>query len=455
MKMYLVVTALALLSSPNVIAAELASQRAAVLSQSDVWSRPAWMSEDLSIASNFDIKAAPQVKETQGLLEKGEVHCLMTEKHATSDRGTGKTPKFDCDLMKVNEQTGKLEVVMGKKDKPVKLKVKYSTQTVGMPGVMIDNNPEIQAEVVATRLMSALGFTADRMFLVKKLNCYGCSTDPWNIRTVDQSSLETPRVFTRSSIEFKFDADEILNNEARGWSYIEVLNPNSFSSDRAEARQQLLERQALFIIAGMLQHSDNKADNHRLICDGKLDDQGICSGKVKLMIQDLGFTFGGGTMLMQIPSCLPHCSSKAELKQWSKVPLWLSEDNGRSCAVNMGFSFEMKHPTVTNEARKFTAQLLRKFVEGKAGQQRLLDLFKSGDLEASGRGSAAAWAKVFIEKIEEIENPAVSDNNKVQGDRYAMYDRETRADRMKEPELHCNARIDSVVEKILQKQTAR
>lgn len=445
-------TALVLLMSPNAFSAGLTSQRAEVLKQADVWSRPAWMAEDLSIASNFDIKAAPYVKETQGLLEKDEVHCLMTEKHATSDPGTGKTPKFDCDLMKLNEQTGKLEVVKGKKDKPVKLKVKYSTQTVGMPGVTIDNNPEIQAEVVATRLMTALGFTADRMFLVKKLNCYGCSADPFKIRTVDQTTLKNPRVFTRSSVEFKVDADEILNNTERGWSYSEVLNPDSFSNNRAVAREQVLERQALFILGGMLQHSDNKADNHRVICDGKLDDRGSCSGKIKLMIQDLGFTFGGGTMIMQIPSCLPHCSSKAELKQWSEVPLWFSEANGRSCAVNMGFSFEMKHPTVTNEARKFTAQLLRKFVAGEAGKQRLLDLFNSGELEASGRGSAAAWAKVFIEKIEEIENPAVSDNNKELGDRFAMYNRETRADRMKEPELHCNARIDSVVEKVLRKQ---
>lgn len=49
------------------------------------------------------------------------------------------------------------------------LKVKYG------------QNPEIHAEVAASRLLLALGAGADRMYLVRKLRCFGCPENPQDL----------------------------------------------------------------------------------------------------------------------------------------------------------------------------------------------------------------------------------------------------------------------------------
>jgi hypothetical protein len=63
----------------------------------------------------------------------------------------GTTPKFNCRL-----RDG------------TRVRVKYG-----------DVNPEIFAEVAATRLLSALGFGADRMYVVRAIRCAGCPRDPF------------------------------------------------------------------------------------------------------------------------------------------------------------------------------------------------------------------------------------------------------------------------------------
>ena len=65
---------------------------------------------------------------------------------------TGTTPKFDCKL-----NSGE------------KIKVKYGWTR------------EIPAEVVATRLLAALGFGADRMSHVEILRCYGFVVSPFHV----------------------------------------------------------------------------------------------------------------------------------------------------------------------------------------------------------------------------------------------------------------------------------
>ena len=79
------------------------------------------------------------------MLSQAMVRCRYLDGPA---RGT--TAKFDCVL-----PDG--EVV----------KVKY-----GSTG-------EIQAEIAASRLLAALGFGADRMYLVPRVRCYGCVRTPY------------------------------------------------------------------------------------------------------------------------------------------------------------------------------------------------------------------------------------------------------------------------------------
>src|SRR5512143_674559 len=67
-----------------------------------------------------------------------------------SEPARGTTPKFDCVL-----PDGEI------------IKVKY-----GLSG-------EIHAELAATRLLTALGFGADRMYLIPRVRCYGCMRTPF------------------------------------------------------------------------------------------------------------------------------------------------------------------------------------------------------------------------------------------------------------------------------------
>jgi len=61
------------------------------------------------------------------------------------------------------------------------LKVKYG------------RNPEIHTEVAATRLLHALGAGADRMYLVKKLRCFGCPKNPQAMLSCLSSPSEVVR----------------------------------------------------------------------------------------------------------------------------------------------------------------------------------------------------------------------------------------------------------------------
>src|SRR6185436_17953152 len=64
---------------------------------------------------------------------------------------SGSTPKFDCELPDGG-----------------KVKVKYGRA-----------NPEVFTEVAASRLLAALGFGADRMYVIDRVRCFGCPRDPF------------------------------------------------------------------------------------------------------------------------------------------------------------------------------------------------------------------------------------------------------------------------------------
>ena len=155
---------------------------------------------------------------------------------------TGTSAKFDCVL-----EGGEI------------VKVKYS------------RNPEIQAEVAATRLITALGFGADEVMIVPQLRCYGCPRFPFFTM-----QLLSPRLadavlgqhgydgsytdFEWVALERKFPAPTIGTVTTSGWAWWELHDSLAPAGDI----------DALRLLAVFLTHWDNKADNQRLVC---LDDQ--------------------------------------------------------------------------------------------------------------------------------------------------------------------------------------
>ena len=220
----------------------------------------------------------------KGLLTRDEVSCTFVP-HVPG----GTSLKFDCAL-----EDGEV------------IRVKYGHQ------------PESHAEVAATRLLTALGYAADHVYMVHRLRCGGCPMNPFvtmwlldaisaDLRGPRRTGDEDYRDFQWVSVERKFDAAPIEDETREGWAWWELKNV-------AAPRVDL---DALRLIAVFLAHWDNKADNQRLVCMDHSFGEGQACGDPVLMIQDVGATFG---------------PTKVNLSQWRHMPVWADR---ATCTVSM------------------------------------------------------------------------------------------------------------------------
>ena len=281
----------------------------------------------------------------------------------------GTTPKFNCEL-----PGG--EVV----------KVKYGWA-----------NPEIHAEVAATRLLTALGFGADRMYLVQKVICEGCPAFPFQaLKCLEQTGLEracfpaginfgNSHAFSPAVIERRMPGTRIEAVEDQGWAWYELdrIDPAHGGAPRYEV-------DAFRLMAMLLVHWDNKSENQRLIClPGGDRDDGQCAAPFALM-QDVGATFG---------------PVKLDLRNWRATPVWADP---RTCRVSMkslpfnGATFP--DVQISEEGRTMLLGLLQQL-----SPAQLTNLFAGShvttmeSLSAEAR-SPAAWVKVLQDKIKQIKD---------------------------------------------------
>src|SRR6516165_5828791 len=98
----------------------------------------------------------------------------------------GKTPKFECKITRVESANGQVQTLNSEMDEePVK--VKFGA-----------DDREVYAEVVATRLMWALGYYADSWFPVR-VECHNCPEDP-----VSGSGARGTRLFDPATVVRKY-----------------------------------------------------------------------------------------------------------------------------------------------------------------------------------------------------------------------------------------------------------
>ncbi|HET7218378.1 MAG TPA: hypothetical protein VFJ02_10030, partial [Vicinamibacterales bacterium] len=217
--------------SPATDALVSAAQRDAALASARVWNEPA-----IPIA---DVRFAEDPDKPDWLESSREVSCRFALEHVG-----GTTPKFYCTL-----PSGE------------KIKVKYGA-----------GNAELFAEVVATRLLSALGFGADRMYVVERVLCEGCPPLPFfAIKCHERFGLQRAClagararkaiVFEPAVIERRLDGRKIQAVENQGWAWYELgrIDATQGGSERREV-------DALRLMAVILAHWDNKAENQRLVC---------------------------------------------------------------------------------------------------------------------------------------------------------------------------------------------
>jgi hypothetical protein len=271
---------------------------------------------------------------------------------------SGMSPKFACII-----------------DRDDEVKVKFG-----------GNNGEVYGEVLATRLLWAIGFPADRMYPVNVI-CRGCPAEFLGIERPNREYRFDPAV-----IERKLDGSEWGKT---GWSWKEL---DRVDGERGGAPRA--HRDALKLLAVFLQHSDTKPEQQRIVCASKADwpRPDTCADPL-LMISDVGLTFGRASRANA------NDPSGVNLDAWRQTPVWKT-DSG--CVGNLPKSFTgtLDDPVISEAGRQFLAGLLMQLSD-----RQLQDLFEAARVRLrlrspgrvdSGFATENEWVAAFKDKRNQI-----------------------------------------------------
>jgi hypothetical protein len=325
----------------------------------------------------------------------------------------GRTPKFAC-----------------RTSEGARLRVKYFDPD-GKQG-----NREVFAEVLATRLVWALGFDADATYPVT-INCLDCPANPMTGRG--------PRASRKllGTVEPRFQGAAILSGTDldQGWTFGELDSAIARLPDREFRSRQRTHFDALSLLAVFIQHGDRKRSQQRLVCRNGMDasagdlkplnpgdknTQGIlalferpaaraCRNSV-VTIQDLGATFGGAGQLTR------DVEATAHLKSWAKNKIFAAPvvdgrrvTEAKTCRGNLIVSNTAgndarEDPLIGEAGRKHLAALLSRLSDDHI--RALFDASRVDVIEGNEVWRNAgteyrgldAWIAVFKQKRAEIEN---------------------------------------------------
>jgi hypothetical protein len=311
-----------------------------------------WVQTDVP---TMDLRAGPASKDA--FAAGATVPCDYVK-----TKRSGSSPKFNCRIA-----SGEL------------VKVRYGA-----------NNGEVQGSVLASRLLWALGFGADRVYPVR-IECRGCSTDPWS----QPGSEHETRVFEPAVIERKPEGREIVVGRRSGWDWEELA-----LVDPAVGGAPLEQRDALRLLAVFIQHTDNKAEQQRLLCLPDKD-AGVPCAHPFLALHDVGLTFGRATRSND------NDISSVNFVEWAKTPIWRVPEQciGNLLKSNRG---TLRDPVIHEAGRAFLARLL-----SQLSARQLHDLFDvarveartsdpNSDVTAKPAASLDEWVDAFNHKVSEI-----------------------------------------------------
>jgi hypothetical protein len=253
-----------------------------------------------------------------------------------------------------------------------------------------EENGKVEGEVIATRLLWALGFGADAVYPVK-VHCRGCSTDPW----VNRQPVADEQYFEVAAIERKFPGEEIKANKDGGWSWKELRHVDERLGGASAAQLDAMRLLAVFI-----QHTDNKIINERFVClPGGLHD-GTCD-RPFLYMHDVGLTFGHANLFDV------NKEASVSFEEWVNTPMWRA--NPKMCVGHMRRSATgmLGDPQISEAGRKFLADLLVQLTD-----KQLHDVFEVARVDHRSRkpgteeppASVDEWVNAFKAKRDEIVN---------------------------------------------------
>jgi hypothetical protein len=306
----------------------------------------------------MDLRAGPQGR---GAFQPNEeVACDYVERKDLP----GTSLKFYCDL-------GDGDVV----------KVRYG-----------QDNGKIVGEVLATRLLWALGFGADHVYPVR-LTCRGCSPDPWHHRARVPGAVQ---VFDPADIERKPKGKELETAKKSGWEWPEL---NLIDEGAGGAPQ--VQRDALKLLAVFMQLTDTKEEQQRLLClPGGETPEGDCD-KPFMMLHDVGLSFGHANYFNR------SGTGSVNYELWSKTPMWRDRASCRGHASQSATGTLEDDPKIGEAGRKFLADLLVQLSD-----RQLRDLFEVARVNLRSRtphssepaASVDEWIAAFKHRRDEIVN---------------------------------------------------
>jgi hypothetical protein len=216
----------------------------------------------------------------------------------------GKSPKFECAAPGDD-----------------RLKVKYGA-----------DNGEVYAEVAATRLFWALGFGADRVYPVR-ISCHGCPADYQGKADPARTVLVDP-----ASVERRFEGTPLGTDENSGWTWpeLDLIDEHAGGAPRAHV-------DALRLLASMLQHTDSKAENQRLVL--------LPDGRPFMLVHDLGLTFGRANILNA------NRIGSADFSDWAHAPVW-ARGSGCVADIERSYTGTLDHPRIGEQGRAMLSRLL-------------------------------------------------------------------------------------------------
>ena len=272
------------------------------------------------------------------------------------------------------------------------LKVKYG------------KNPEVHSEAAAARLLSALGFGADQIFVLKTLRCFGCRLDPY---TAGKNLPVDTRAFVdfhNVAVERRLAGKAIKGKDAEGWGWEELEKAQAEGRGAGRA-----ERDALRLMAVLINNWDNRRENQRLLClpEGYPPQPGGHCGKALAYMHDVGGTLGqvGGTL--DRVRGKGKDERKLDVEAWSQVPIWKDR---AACTVRIksprlhGASFD--DTAISEPGRRLLADLLAQLTPAQ------MESLFTGALVSDYAGAkpastdASRWAAVLQDKIRQITEGA-------------------------------------------------
>ena len=249
-------------------------------------------------------------------------------------------------------------------------------------------NAEVFGEIAATRLLAALGYGVDRMYVVAKVRCFGCPAFPYpRVGWLDALMMDYGKVteFDPVIIERRLPGREIRTAEVRGWGFFELktVDPALGGASRAEV-------DAFRLMAAFLANWDSKPSNQRLLClpgGEPVQPGGPCRTPLAMM-QDVGRTFG--------PRYL-------DVERWSATPLWADP---ATCLVSMkGLPYDgatFSDVRVGEAGRRLLADLL-----GSLREDQVRGLFEGARFAEYGKQPGPGrdpdnWVRAFQNRVRQL-----------------------------------------------------